>query len=241
VAERTSPSQRFRGRPQAVLPNFVLRRPALVLVFGVLLAGCGDSATSNGTSGQGAGNSDLGADPGTPDAGRADAGAQDLGPVDGPCGADAPIGDPEITIGTGRDAFEPVCQGDTLSWVAGMQGSFHLEGGVRISPEVVAGLSAQERTEIVHEYKVTDVQTAGEATDRELIDDGDQPVPVFREGPDGSLETFDVFLVIDSGFLDGRPDPSFASGQTLRYEVFVTLPDGTRYTQSVEVQSTCCS
>ena len=188
--------------------------------------------------GGGASTSDTGS---SPDFGPKDVGSRDLGPPDEPCGADAPTGDPEITIGTGRDAFEPVCQGDTLSWVRGGQGSFHLEGGVRVAPEVVAGLSAQERTEIVHEYKVTDVQTAGEATDRERIDDGKQPTPKFREGPDGSLETFDVFLVIDRGWQGEEANPGFANGRTLCYEVFVTLPDGTRYTRSVEVQSTCCS
>lgn len=190
---------------------------------------------------------DLGLDGALDSGGALDLGSgADAGPVDAqlptdPCGEDAPVGDPEITIGTGREAFEPVCRGDTMTWVAGMQGAFHLEGAIRIAPEVVAGLSAQERAEIVHEYRVVDAQTAGEATDRELIDDGELPTPRFAPGPAGSLETFNVFLVIDAGWQGPNPDPGFASGRTLRYEVFVTLPDGTRYTQSVEVQNTCCS
>lgn len=172
--------------------------------------------------------------------------APDLGPgsdlgddAQGPCGLGEPVGDEGLILGTGVDAFRPLCSGDEMEWVFGMaNGSTHLEGGFRLEASVLEGLTEAQRGQIEHEHVVRSRMTALEVTDREIADRSLGLVP----GPDGSLETWDVRLVVSSdvGEPGPEPPPGALEGQVLQYTVFVEFPDGRELTKTATVVSRCC-
>lgn len=196
------------------------------------LAGCGDGLADVGDGAASSSVSDATApsDSGGPDA--SDGAGPDLSH---PCGEDRPEGDGGFLLGTGQDAFREVCQMEELVWVAGSQGSFHLEGGVALLPELVQTLDDRTGSQVIVRMRVVDRRT-GALVAMTSIRGG------FSETPSGALETKNQFLVIEPAYFDkgDGTDPSFAEGDLYRYSATVTVPGGAMLTQTASITSSCC-
>ncbi|MEM1024092.1 MAG: hypothetical protein AAGD10_05975 [Myxococcota bacterium] len=175
-----------------------------------------------------------------------DFGASDMGDTSPDCGIGEPAGDEGLILGTGRDAFRPICSGDDFVWLAvASNGGGHLEGGLRIEDSVLEDLSTEERNAISYEFRVVDFVTAGRVTDPEV---GQRLQPA----PGGSLEAYNVILFVDGQGPESAYELLFRpgefedvelgrfNGRRFVYQAFVDLPDGRRLTRTATVTSRCC-
>lgn len=158
-----------------------------------------------------------------------------------PCGARRPEGEGDFVLGTGRDAFQPVCQGDALTWVAAESTSgnggapFHMEGGLRVSPALVRALGDDVADTGVL-LLVRDRRTRRHVAELLMVLNELEPTP------SGGLEGYDLWMRMTpehAAVVDG--DAMADAGELYRYSVSLFVPgDGGALVRTASVTSACC-
>ena len=147
-----------------------------------------------------------------------DGGPPDLAVIDAsppPLDGSAPF----LEIGTGARRYEPLEAGQRIPIIQGIQGGYHVWGGLR-----AAGFEDAE-------VRIRFALHRGD----ELLAQADYIEPTLPVAADGTYTYGGVAVVfVDNALVDP------ASGQTLRLSAEVEATDGTRLGDAVEVVPVCC-
>ncbi len=136
-----------------------------------------------------------------------------------------PVGDPELTAGTGRQSFRALSQGDPIRWEAGPQGGHHIWVSARLDPAWIEGLDEDARRGLRTSYTLTHV-------------DGTVLARTMRLGAWRSRDAGWTH-VGQYAVLEVRRRPSLMDGDWL--ELFVELEhEEDRLESRVWLQSACC-
>ena len=126
-------------------------------------------------------------------------------------GSDVP---PEVILGSGVDAFDPLADGDDLGIVQGPQGGFHVYGSVR-----AVGLDPGDPENLYAESNPTTTFTAYNGDVR--VDLG---ASTYQQGLDPGPEPY--YQMIGRLVILDIASPAELDGVTLRIEVVITDVDG---------------
>lgn len=145
-------------------------------------------------------------------------------PFPAPIGTDAD-GDMSLDVGTGRETFVELRQGDPLRWEAGVQGGHHVWVSARLDGPSLDAWSEDERREVSTRFELTrrDGTPLGELT----------RLGGYRS-VDGAWELVGNFSVLPTGIRPSRLDD-----EPLLLVVRVELPDRV-LERRVWVRSECC-